>query len=252
MRAFAVVLFVSVLSSCELPVATGTCQGPQPFSIGSPVENVAFEDDCAGLHGLSGDVYAFTLAEHTGFLLEMDPTGFRAAFEVYQGAFGGAATPVRIAEGEGSGVIGARLFLPPGEYFVLAGPAEREGGNYQLSATAADLADCEYPAFAVRGSNIEGSVTLADCSAAPPRRQDIYEVLLPAGVALKAVARGNPQGFLLLRTGSASSADLAATGLDPNIADSLTYTTPTAGWYRVHVGSDPGTLGPMSYTLRVR
>jgi hypothetical protein len=252
LRASILAAAVAVLVGCELPVATGTCQGPQTYAVGDAVENVAFVDDCDGPHGLSGDVYAFTLAAHTGVTIEMDPSGFEAAFEVYQGAYGGAVTPAKIAEGEGSGLIGARVFLPPGDYFILSGSANRERGNYTLSTSLVGLVDCDYAGYTVRSADVTGVVTTSDCSAAPPNRQDIYELLLPAGALLKARVSADRPGFLLIRTGSASSDDLAAKSFGPGSLDSLSYTTTSAGWYRVHVGSNPVGTGPMNYTLNVR
>lgn len=254
-RLFLIAALVS-LAACEIfPTATGSCQGPLAVAAPDTLFAEAFHNDCNGPGDVDGDVYQFTLIAQSDLLFRMTPTGFRGSMGVYRGVYG-AANPKLIFEvlGPGSAAFGARAYLPVGQYFLMAGPAGRSGGEYAVAFTPTSAADCSVFDWTDFGADIVGTVTTADCGAAAGNHQDAYGIWLAVGESIQVtgIAGAKPVSVLLRRQGDGSAPNLVERNIAAAGSTTFSYTATAKGAYGIHVVGAPGTIGPISYTIQVR
>lgn len=251
-------LLLSVLMACDDPASpSGTCLGPQLFSADTTVSGVAFTDDCTGPSGTFGDVYQFTVAAQTNILLTMTPSGFAGQLALFKGTLEGGVTPRKVFVQYGRGAFSAKAFLPAGTYFVVAGSDERAGGDYTLTSGPTTTTPCTDPTthwFTIRGADITGLITTADCAGAPGVFQDLFGLEMDAGEQIAVSVEMNRVGFVLWRRdGSASAPNLNEfSALFANVTAQGTFTAPDQAKFNVHVASDRRAGGTLAYTLHIR
>ncbi len=251
-------LLLSVLMACDDPASpSGTCLGPQLFSADTTVSGVAFTDDCTAPSGTFGDVYQFTVAAQTNILLTMTPSGFAGQLALFKGTLEGGVTPRKVFVEYGRGAFSAKAFLPAGTYFVVAGSDEAAGGDYTLTSgptTTTPCTDTTINWYTIRGADITGLVTIADCAGAPGAYQDLFGLVMDAGEQVAVSAEMNRAGFVLWRRdGSASAPNIAQfSSLVPNATASGTFTAPDQAKFNVHVNANVVAGAPLAYTLHIR
>jgi hypothetical protein len=253
---FALFLTILSLASCELfPTATGSCQGPLAVVAPDTVYAEAFHDDCGGPGDLDGDVYQFTLIAQTDLLFRMTPDGFRGGMGLYRGVYG-EPSPKLIFEtyGPGSAPFGARAYLPVGQYFLMAGPSGRSGGDYDLAFTPASASNCAVFDWTDFGADLNGSVSSSDCGAAENQFQDIYGLWLNGGeqVQVTVIANTSDIEVEFRRQGDGNVPPIASH--EVAAFDSVTFTAfaATKSAYGIHVVAPAGVAGPYPYRVRVR
>jgi len=244
------------LAGCELfPTPTGSCQGP--LAVGAPDTLVAeaFHNDCSGPGDVDGDVYQFALIAQTDLMFRMSPTGFRGSMGLYRGVYG-TPNPKLIFEvlGPGSAPFGARAYLPLGQYFLMAGPTGRSGGEYEVAFTPTSASDCSVFDWTDFGADITGAITTSDCTGAPPHFQDSYGLWLAAGqsVQLTGIAGAKPFAVHVRRQGDGSVDPLVSHILAAGGTTTFTFTAATKGAYSIIAIGLPGSIGPIGYTIQVR
>lgn len=256
-RCLLTALLLTVVSCDDAPTASGSCLGPQPLTLDASIVGVAFTDDCVAPNGLLGDIYEFTVAAQTNIMITMTPTGFAGGLGLFVGPYVEGATPRMIFKEFGRGTFGAKAFLPAGNYYIVAGSDEAAGGEYTLATAPTTTTPCTETTMAwytMRGADITGLLTTADCQGAPGAFQDIFSLEMDAGEQLAVSAELNKAGFVLWRRdGSASAANLNQfAALQPNITASGTFTAPDKAVFNVHVNSDNLAGGTLAYTLHIR
>ncbi len=256
-RCLLTALLFSVVSCDEAPTASGTCLGPQPFSATASVVGIAFTDDCTAPNGLLGDIYQFTVAAQTNIMITMTPTGFAGGLGLFVGPYVEGGTPRLIFKEFGRGTFGAKAFLPAGTYYIVAGSDEAAGGEYTLASVPTTTTPCTEMTMAwytMRGADITGLLTTADCQGAPGAFQDMFRLEMDAGEQVAVSVEMNKLGFVLWRLdGSASAANLAQFAvLQPNVTAAATFTAPTKAGFNVHVNSDNLAGGTLAYSLHIR
>ena len=256
-RRAAVLLLLAAAVACDNPASpTGTCLGPQVFKADTTVTGVAFADDCSAPNGFFGDVYQFTVAAQTNVLLSMTSNGFDGALALFSGTFTVGSAPRLIGKEFGRGAFSFKAFLPAGNYFIVAGSDEAAGGEYTLTSAPTTTTPCSelIPWFTMRGADITGLLTTADCQGAPGAFQDIFSLEMDAGEQIAVSVEMNKVGFVLWRRdGSASAANITQFGaLFPNVTAQATFTAPDLARFNVHVNSDNLAGGTLAYTLHIR
>jgi hypothetical protein len=243
------------LAACEIfPTATGSCQGVTAVAAPDTLYSEAFHNDCSGPGDVDGDIYQFTLIAQADLLFRMSPTGFRGSMGLYRGVYGDP-NPKLIFEvlGPGSAPFGARAYLPVGQYFLMAGPAGRSGGEYAVAFTPTSAADCSVFDWTDFGADITGSITTADCSITATSFHDSYGIWLAAGESIQVtgIAGAKPLGIALRKQGVAGD-PIASRSLAISASETFTYTAESKGAYSIQAIGLPGSIGPIGYTLQVR
>lgn len=251
----AVVLFTSCGGSLTAP--RGNCLPPTPIAATGTVNGIAYSDDCDGPDGSLGDIYSLTLTAQTQVLITLTPSGFEGQVMMLSGNFGDIAGTKLIFDVVGNGTICAKAFLPPGNYFILAGSAENVGGDYTLTLAPTTSTPCSNVFFnyTVRGADIPGVVVIEDCPAgAPNSRQEAYGLWLAAGEAIQVSIDMNKPGDLLWRrSGNPTAPDLAGAPVFANTTLTTTFTAPDANDpFGIHVIAYPALTGNATFTLRIR
>jgi hypothetical protein len=259
LRYCAIVALLS-LAACELfPTATGSCQGPMAVTAPDTVVAEAFHNDCGGPSDVDGDVYQFTLLAQNDLLFRMEPTGFRGSMGLYRGVYGDR-NPKLVFEvlGPGSATFGARAYLPNGQYFLMAGPAGRSGGEYGVAFTPTSAADCSVFDWTTVGSTITGSVTTADCGAGTglggvPLHQDTYYIWLSAGESIRiaGIAGAKPFELQFRKQSDAAEDNIEEQTLAAGATTAFTFTATSKGAYGIHAVSSPAAIGAVGYTIQV-
>ena len=174
---------------------------------------------------------------------------------LYRGVYG-EPNPKLIFEvlGPGSASFGARAFLPVGQYFLMAGPAGRSGGEYSVAFTPTAADNCAMFDWTDFGADITGTLTTADCAGEPGSNQDIYGIWLASGesIQITGIAGAKALSVVLRRQGDGAAPDLAKHVLAAGASSTITFTAASKGAYSIHMVATPSTLGVVDYTLQVR
>jgi hypothetical protein len=153
------------LLSCDMPPGrTGSCQPATPLVIGTPQTGEAYHDDCTGPKE-HGDFFTMSIASQANIEINIVPEGsFAPTFAVYRGSPGDVDPPpvARMVAAKNE-TLAVRLFLAPGNYFMIAGTATRVRAPYQIVANPSVGADCVLWNFVTKGVEIDGNVTTSDC-----------------------------------------------------------------------------------------
>lgn len=168
LRSVSAVLLVGAVS-CEPGLGrSGICQPATALAIGGLEHGEAYHDDCRG-PAEWGDFFAMSLASQTSLEISMVPEGsFAPTITVYRGS-PGDATPLLVA-GAASALgetLAIRLFLAPGDYFIVAGTSTRTRAPYSIAAAPSLGPDCLMLNFVMKGVEIDGNLTSSDCEIPP-------------------------------------------------------------------------------------
>ena len=204
-------------------------------------------DECSLPDGSVGQFYSLTLAAPTGFLLTMTPSGFSGGLGLFSGSSTNTAQAKVIFTVEGSGTIGARAFLPAGQYFILAGRSGQAGGSYTLTSSTSQVTDCVYSAWTMPGVPLTGSLTASDCAGGAGSSQDIYSVRLAAGQSVSISASVSRTGAVIWGTPSASIVERPLTALTGGTTQ-INYTATAEGVYLLHFLNNSPTTGTSTYS----
>lgn len=246
----AMAVVVATVSCSESPLGSeAACGAGTAYVVSSTVSGSITAEDCSR-NGVTGDYYTFSAVSHTSFGLTMQPSGFNGELGLYAGTPGGTSTVV--FETDGSSTFGANAFLPPGNYYIVAG-TRGGGGSYTLVSQPVPVSGCgQFLSYTRPGATISGVVTGNDCVGLGVARFDAFEILLESGHTISASATMDKAGAISIRSGSASSPDLASHILSaPGVAQ-VSYTTTRRDSYRVHVYGSPGMQGNNVYTLTIQ
>ncbi len=243
-RVSLVLLLVPFLAGCPTDAVTGpsgTCGGPQPYTVGATATGKLGENECSGPGGIVGHLFALALTGQTNFAVSMVPSGFEGVVGLW------TASNQLVFEASGSGAIGAPVFLPAGQYTLVVGRSKQGAGSYTLSTRTTALTDCGTDAWTIPGASISGTLTESDCAGAPGVRQDIYFIRLAAGQTINATATMDQPGQLAVFTGTTV---LANKQVAKGGSASLSYTATSSGVYSVRAMRDQTTQS-QSYTISI-
>jgi hypothetical protein len=165
LRAAAVVLVVGVMS-CELPPQrTGSCQPAVALAVGFFERGEAYHDDCSGPDE-KGDFFTLSLASQASLVLAIEPEGsFAPKIAVYAGTPGDVNPPlVGRVTAYLDETLRVRVFLQPGDYFIVAGTQTRSRATYRITASTVVGADCSIWNFVSKGVQLAGFVNQFDCT----------------------------------------------------------------------------------------
>ncbi len=249
------VLFVAGCGADTTAAAPpGTCAGAQTLSVGAGATGAIGTDDCKGPTGDFGDLYQFTLSSQTNIELSVAPSGFDAGIILYSGSALDAANGKLVFDLSGSGTIGRNAYLPAGSYFLVVRSNDNKTGSYKVASQLANADGCgTYLNWTLPGANFSGFITATDCAGNGVAKQDIFEFGMKAGQSVTVTATYTRNGDVLLRTGTAGSADLVRKTLAAGGSTSFSFTAPTTDNYRVHFIGEPSLVGgTIGYTASLR
>lgn len=223
---------------------SGTCGGAQVIVIGATASNTLGENECSGPGDVDGHLYTVVLTEQTNLLLTMTPSGFEGAMGVWD------VNNKVVFEVNGSGAKSAKVFLPAGQYTLVAGRKFRAGGSYTLMAARTVNNSCVPGVFVwtVPGATITGQVNNGDCDGVPGVKWDGYEMWLDAGQRITATASVNqPANLWIYQLANG----LSGVFVPKDSSRTLTFTAPARNTYSVRVFRDPN-IAPIDFTLAIR
>ena len=248
MRRVSLLLLLPVLVSCDKLAAltgpSGSCQGPQAYTVGATVTSKLGNNECGGPGDIDGHLYAVTLTQQTNFLVTMTPSGFKGALGIW------TADGRRVFETNGSGVQSAKVFLPAGQYTIAAGRNALDGGSYTLTSAPTSVDGTPTPPYVwtVRGAVIVGTVTSSDGAGNLGSRFDGYDLVMQAGESITVTAT-------IAQGGTINAGPNQETGVEKVVpkggSATITYTAASASnCCIVRVFGQPPGL-PNNYTVSI-
>lgn len=241
-RFSALILFPFVLGCPTDSDELVNCAGVAPYVVGATVAATIGNDQCAGPGDIEGHLYSITLATQTNFALTMTPSGFNGVLALYTGAGD------LVWSAADAGVLSFKLYLPAGNYSVVAGKHQSGGGPYTLTSPAASQDACLPHGMVVPGTSAQGTLTTSDCPGGTAGwYNDVYAIRLKAGqhVTFNTTVDQAVRTELYAEAGGAliEGKNLNAAG-----TTSTVLTAPAAGMYRMHIASN---AVPANYTFVV-
>ncbi len=236
---------------------TGACFGAGSLDADTTIVNIAYADDCEGPLGTLGDVYQFTLTAQTNILFTQNSSGFLGGLTLFKGQFTNLGQARLIFDVVGAGTVGAKAYLPAGDYFVVAGSAEQKGGSYTLVTAPTSSTPCSdaYFNYTVRGADIAGQLDNSDCSGATASvRQDAYSLWLYLGETITVTTTYSKAGVMSFRrAGFPGDPDIGTNLLTANNPVTATYAAPDArDPFNIHIIGEPPNTGTGTYLIQVR
>ena len=243
--------FLVVASSvlgCAADVATpsGVCTGATPLTIGATANAKAGSDECA-IAGGAGQIISLTLTTPMTFLVTMTPSGFVGGFTMFSGTYANVGAAKEILSVEGSSPMGARAFLPVGQYFMAAGRKGATGGAYSLTTTVTQNADCAYENWTVPGITLTGTLTTRDCPGLLGSTQQIYNVRLSAGQSVSIMASVSKNGSVIWGTSSGTIVERLLAAPTGGSA-SINYSATADNIYLLHFFNNQPQTGSSTFT----
>lgn len=241
----------ALVIGCTDSTSPLACTQLGTHAIGIRTEGILQDGDCRDEDQRPFDVYQVTLTGQTHFLVKLTPSGFEGSVGLATFPPSGGTLPNEVFSTEGTGAIGARVFLPAGTYYVGVGTTSGKGA-YTLETSPTSVGDCSYMNRALPGVTIPGVIGANDCAGNGAARQDIYELTLQSGRTYTFSGTRDKAGTVALHTGSAGSAPLKEQTLMGAGSFSFSYTPTKTDFYRVHVFGEPQFQGPVGYTLTIQ
>lgn len=246
MRRSLLLLAMPLLAGCPVDEddSFANCAGVAPYTVGSTVNSTVTNNQCAGPGDIEGQLYSISLVAQTNFALTMTPTGFDGVLALYH------ANGDLIWSDADPGVLGFKVYLPAGNYLVVAGKHRSTGGGYTLTSAVATQDACQPHGMVVVGSSVDGTLTSADCpGGAAGWFNDVYAIRLKTNQTVTFTTTTDRPLRTELYT-EATGALLDARNVNNNAGGTLTttLTASAAGMYRLHVASSSV---PAAYTLGI-
>lgn len=247
MRRFALLLALPLLAGCPTGEddSFANCAGITPYGVGGTIQATVGDNQCAGPGDIDGQLYSMALSTQSNFALTMTPAGFDGVLALYAGSGD------LIWSDADPGVLGFKVYLPAGNYVVVAGKHRSSGGAYTLTSPLATQDACQPHGMVVVGSSVLGTLTNTDCPGGVAGwYNDVYAIRLKANQHVTFTTTTDRT----LRTelySEATGALIDERNVNNNAGGTLTtvLTAPTAGMYRMHVASS---AVPANYTFGVQ